>query len=127
MRRENHEVWAKRVERCRDSGLTTKEFADEIGVNAKTLAYWKWRLGRESGTRANHAAGPPRSRPVAPARRAAQVPFVEVSSALVSSGALREQRLEVEPIEIVAPSGLRVRVPARFDDSALTRILQAVR
>jgi transposase len=126
MKRENREVWGKRVERWRDSGLTAKEFADEIGVNANTLSYWKWRVGRESGVR-DSAAGLPRSRPVARAR-AVQVPFVEVSSAPVSAAALREEECrEAEPIEIVAPSGLRVRVPARFDDGALTRILQAVR
>ena len=50
MTRENREVWAKRVERLGDSGLTAKEFAAEIGVNANTLAGWRWRLGsRGSG------------------------------------------------------------------------------
>lgn len=38
------EVWAKRIERWRDSGLTATEFAAEVGVNAKSLSHWKWRL-----------------------------------------------------------------------------------
>ena len=44
MARDAREVWAKRVEQLADSGLTAKEFAAEIGVNANTLAGWKWRL-----------------------------------------------------------------------------------
>src|SRR5512143_3004069 len=44
MARDAREVWAKRVERLVDSGLTAKEYAAEIGVNANTLAGWRWRL-----------------------------------------------------------------------------------
>jgi hypothetical protein len=40
--------WAKRVERWRDSGLTTAEFAAPVGINAKTLTYWAWTLEREA-------------------------------------------------------------------------------
>jgi DNA-binding transcriptional regulator YiaG len=36
--------WAKRVERWQDSGLTAKEFAAELNVNAGTLSYWKYKL-----------------------------------------------------------------------------------
>jgi hypothetical protein len=38
MARDTRTVGAKRVERLADSGLTAKEFAAEIGVNANTLA-----------------------------------------------------------------------------------------
>jgi hypothetical protein len=126
MKRENRDVWAKRVERWRDSGLTAKEFADEAGVNAKTLAYWKWRLGRAIGTRASRRAGRPPSRPVARARVRA-VPFVEVSPVPPAAAPASEREDEAEPFEIALPSGLRVRVPARFDDGALARLLEAVR
>jgi len=37
MARETREVWVKRVERFRDSGLTLKEFAAEVGVNAHAV------------------------------------------------------------------------------------------
>jgi hypothetical protein len=37
--RVGREEWAKRVERWRDSGLTTAEFAAEVGINPKTLTY----------------------------------------------------------------------------------------
>jgi hypothetical protein len=49
MARESRETWAKRVERWRDSGLTAAEFAAEVGVNPRTLSYWKWRLGSKRG------------------------------------------------------------------------------
>src|SRR5688572_27597837 len=45
------EEWAKRVERWCESGLTAAEFAAELGINARTLTYWKWVLGRKHGAR----------------------------------------------------------------------------
>src|SRR4051794_32377521 len=47
MARESREVWLKRVERWRESGLSVKEFARELGINAHTLAGWRWRLRAE--------------------------------------------------------------------------------
>jgi hypothetical protein len=47
MRVERQE-WAKRVERWRDSGLTTAEFTVELGINPRTLTYWAWTLKREA-------------------------------------------------------------------------------
>jgi hypothetical protein len=37
MDRESRETWAKRVERWRDSGLTAKEYAAELGINVRSL------------------------------------------------------------------------------------------
>ena len=70
MARDTREVWAKRVERLADSGLTAKEFAAEIGVNANTLAGWRWRLAAKPG----RAAAKPAPKP-APA-------FLEIVRAL---------------------------------------------
>jgi transposase len=44
MERANREVWAKRVERWQDSGLTAKEFAAELDVSANSLTFWRWKL-----------------------------------------------------------------------------------
>ena len=41
------EVWTKRVARWGTSGLTAEEFAARHGLKASTLAYWKWRLGKD--------------------------------------------------------------------------------
>jgi hypothetical protein len=44
MERASREVWAKRVERWQDSGLTAKEFAAELDVSPNSLTFWKWKL-----------------------------------------------------------------------------------
>src|SRR5260370_16540943 len=47
--RTGREEWAKRVARWKDSGLTAKEFATELGINPRSLVFWKWQLGKGSG------------------------------------------------------------------------------
>jgi hypothetical protein len=44
MTRETQDLWSKRIERWKDSGLTAAEYAQETGLNRHTLAYWNWRL-----------------------------------------------------------------------------------
>jgi hypothetical protein len=46
--RVTREEWAKRVERWRDSELWAAEFAAGLGINARTLVYWKYILGKEA-------------------------------------------------------------------------------
>lgn len=107
MPRETREVWAKRVERWVDSGLSAKEYAAETGVNANTLAHWRWRLGKAEGGR---------RRPPGPA-------FLEIvrspEPAPADAGPL-------ERLEVVLRSGLRVLVPPRFDGDALRRLVDAL-
>jgi len=116
MPRENREVWKKRVERWADSGLTTKEFAEEIGVNASTLAGWRWRFAGEARRNAATSAHP-------------QPSFVEVVSPL-ATGASKAAPAVVppnpEPIELILSSGIRVRIPSRFDPAALRRVVDAL-
>lgn len=40
-------MWVRRVRRWKKSGLTAKDFAAREGVNAKTLSYWRWKLGTQ--------------------------------------------------------------------------------
>jgi transposase-like protein len=61
MGQDPRELWLKRVERWKDSGLSAREFAAEVGINAQTLSYWRWKLKK-----------------VAKAPRKKQVAFVEV-------------------------------------------------
>ena len=113
MTREGREVWAKRVERWRDSGLTLKEFAAEIGVNANTLAGWRWRLSSQE------AVAPVASR--APAFLEIVAPVEDASE---DEGSAAEAAAPgMEPLEVVLRSGHRVRVPARFDEAALRRVV----
>ena len=112
--RVGREEWAKRVERWRDSGLTTAEFAAEVGISAKTLTYWAWTLKRE-------AAGAKRVWPAkkkrqggtpAAAGATARAPFVEVSSQV------GQQRFELEV------RGRRLHIPHGFDAQQLSSLLQ---
>ena len=114
MERVSRETWAQRVERWKDSGLTAKEYAAEVGVNAHSLSWWKWHLASvASGKPAG--LGRTRRRRKAAIDETAAVTFVELPSAVVA-----------EPFEIVLPSSLRVRVPSSFDPAALRRLLDVL-
>jgi DNA-binding transcriptional regulator YiaG len=54
--RTSREEWRKRVERWRDSGLTAEQFAAEMGLNAGTLQFWKYKLKKPESRR---TASPP--------------------------------------------------------------------
>lgn len=112
MDRTSREEWAKRVERWGDSGLTAKEYAAEIGIKAHTLSWWKWRLS--SGA---PAQGRRRRARRAPTTRAGATPltFVEMATAVAP-----------EPLEVVLPSSVRIRVPSTFDGSTLARLLDVL-
>jgi hypothetical protein len=110
MARESREVWAKRIERWRASGLTAEEFASEIGVKGNTLRHWSWVLGRKRGGSGDGLAR--RARP-------ADVAFVEVATPAPGSASM-------EPLEVVVRDGIRIRVPAAFDADALRRVIAAV-
>ena len=115
MGRASRETWQKRVERWGASGLTAAEFAPEIGVNARTLTYWKWKLGSVvTGERHPQRGRGPEPEPT----------FVEVIPAPLST--VSSDGAASEALEIVLSGGIRVRVPARFDAEALRRVVAAL-
>lgn len=127
MARESRETWAKRVERWRDSGLTATEFAAEVGVNPRTLSYWKWRLGSKRGrslgsTTAKRGSKKTSSRRTRSKKTAAlavrPLSFVEVTKATSA--------LSSEPFEVELVSGERVRIPSSFDATSLSRLLDVL-
>jgi len=91
------EQWRERVAQWRSSGETAREFAARRGINASTLSYWAWRLGREAPGSAGlvHASA-----------------MIEVHARPVA-----DDRFEIEL------GGRRVRVPPSFDVGALRRLL----
>jgi hypothetical protein len=102
--------WAKRVERWKDSGLTAKEFAGELGINPRSLVFWKWQLKRDGlGTPAIAREQPPK---VPRRRSAAKLPLVELRPSLM------ETRIELE-----LGAGRRLKIPAGFDVDSLRRLL----
>jgi hypothetical protein len=110
MDRTSREEWAKRVERWKESGLTAPEFAAEVGINARSLSWWKWRLARR-GAKQGSARRPSSRR-----ARASAVPspltFLEMTPPMRS-----------EALEVVLPTSIRIRVPSDFDAAALGRLL----
>jgi hypothetical protein len=107
----SREEWAKRVERWKDSELTAAEFSAEMGINARTLSYWKWRLGKEASGRSR--ARPRRDR--AKGRARPKPKFVEVTATLPAPS-----------IELVVGTRLVVRVPDGFEVETLRRVMTAL-
>jgi transposase len=95
--------WRVRVEKWRKSGLTAAEYAERSGLKAKSLQWWRWRLGL--GGRPGMQA-----MPVQPA-------FVEVVGGL---------RSPAGDLEVQLPGGACVRVPTGFDAADLARVLQVL-
>ena len=106
------EEWSKRIERWKDSGLSAKDFANEAGISARSLSWWRWQLGMKATepTLAHPTRRLKRKAKAAPA--ASQMTFVEVSGPT-----------QGEPFEIVLASGRRIRVPSGFDAPTLERLL----
>ena len=102
-------AWVERVAGWRRSGLTAKEYAARIGVNAGTLAHWAWRLGHEQRRRqARHRSG----------GRASTVPAALIE---VVSRAKGDDRFE-----LCLDNGRRLHVPAGFEIGALQRLLEVL-
>jgi transposase len=108
------EIWTKRVERWKDSGLTAKEFAAEMGLRAQTLMWWQWRLSGGTPRKRGRRTPPAASRAIAKAATPSPLSFIEMTASVL------------EPLEVVFSSTLRVRVPVGFDDATLGRLLDVL-
>lgn len=117
MKRESRAVWLKRVERWHDSGLSAKEFANEICVNENTLKNWGWRVNADK--RAAGSAAPPERVECEPMR------FVQVA-APTDEVAPPSPLPPTEKLELVLAGGMTVRVPADFEPATLRRLLTVV-
>jgi transposase-like protein len=107
--RVSREEWAKRVERWKDSGLTAKEFASELGVNPRSLVFWKWQLGKAVAKAPRETSAPSRS------RSTTTLPLVELSSAPTSSH-----------FELELGGARRLTNPSTFDADALRRLISVL-
>jgi hypothetical protein len=110
MARADRTTWAKRVERWKDSGLSAREFGAEIGVSANALSWWKWELGRKKGQ-----AQPAKRRARRKKTAVSPMTFVEMAAPVRS-----------ELLEVVFPSGIRLRVPGAFDAGMLARVVEVL-
>jgi len=112
MVRETRKKWAELVARWGRSGLTANQFAGEAKINAGTLQYYKWLIGRDS-----RAA--PRKQP----RTKAGVGFVEVRADDLPKPKASNAD---DRIEVVLTSGTRVVVGSGFDAGAFCRVVAAL-
>ncbi len=86
--------------------MSAAEFALEIGVNARTLTYWKWKLGRPE-----------------PRRATPRPEFVEVVATAPSQ---TSGEASLDALEVVLAGGVVIRVRVRFDADALRRVVVAL-
>jgi transposase-like protein len=105
--RVGRDEWQTRIQRWKDSGLTAKEFAAEIGINAGTLQFWRCKL--KSGSRSSTRQG--RKAP----SDAILASLVEVRAPAIT---VVDQRFEIE-----LGNARRVRVGAGFDPEALRALI----
>ena len=92
--------WRGLVDAWARSGLSCKEYAASVGVNPRTLTWWKSKLKE--------------------AEPAASGTFVEVTQQLAT-----ETRAETGVIEL-AVGGTRVYVRGHVESEALTRVLDVL-
>jgi transposase len=122
MPRASRVEWEKRVRRWKDSGLSAKEYAAETGLNATTLANWHWKLSQSSAAAMDDdvevASSPMQSMAQAAASATSAARFVELRTSPADE--------QSAPLELVMSRGLRVRVPAGFDEATLMRLVRAV-
>jgi hypothetical protein len=117
------EEWAKRVERWRDSGLSAAEFAAELGINARTLIYWKYILGKEA--RGERRVWP--SRKARRRRKARTVVRETPATSGVAAGLIEVHAAESdERFELELSAGRRLRVPRSFNAAELRRLLEVL-
>ena len=120
MDRATREVWTKRIERWKESGLSAKEFAAELGIKSRTLTWWRWNL----------ATAPTRKllRNRSTSGAAKSIAITKPASASISPLTFVEMAAPVstEALEVVLPTSLRIRVRPGFDDTTLSRLLDVL-
>ena len=116
---------AKWVERWKDSGLTARDFAAEVGLKASALYYWSSQLSAAGRVEADNRGEVPElpmrsrgARDANPAPRFSQPSdFVELPIAAVAQTPVM--------LELML-GGVCVRVPSGFDEVTLTRVVRAL-
>lgn len=103
--------WQKRIERWRDSGLTAEQFAAELGINAGTLKFWKYRIGKDAAVGVVAKATPT----VRKTPRAESLVEVHAATMVASS-----------PFVLELGKDRRLQIPSQFDASALERLLSVL-
>ena len=112
------EKWAKWVERLKASGLTTSEFAAEVGINARSLSWWRWHLAK--GETPTTSSEPRRRRRRSRGTSAAMTKAVAITPMTFVE---MTAPLSTDALEVILPTTVRVCVRPGFDDKTLGRLL----
>lgn len=99
--RRSREQWRKHVSAWKESGQSRDDYASAHGLNPNTLAWWRSQLGRDKS-----------SRPLT------LVPVI--------AGGVHRDAAPVEPVEVVIPRGITVRVPNGADIDQVARLVRAL-
>jgi hypothetical protein len=131
MGRESREVWEKRVARWRDSGLSAREFAAEVGIKAGTLGWWASQLRHaepgESGSGRSRRRRAHGEHAATTAATTAPVKWLEVIGADGQAGRqVRSCAAPPPPAFELVVAGRTIRVPVGFDADALRRLIAVV-
>lgn len=111
MERRTRDDWHEDVVEWMASGLSCAEYAEEAGLNPKSLSWWKWRL-RTQGV----ALDAPAARPE-PKNDALPL-FVELAATVMPAA-------DASRIELVCGEAV-VRVPDDFAQETLCRLLDTL-
>lgn len=104
--------WRKRVQRWKESGLSAKDFAAEVGINAGTLQVWRSKLKHDDA---------------APTRRPRRSPSAAILSSLIEVRAPTVAMPQVDQrFEIELANGRRIRVGRGFDVASLRSLVTAL-
>ena len=117
-RRATREEWTARITKWKASGASASAFAREHGLNVGSLKWWAWRLSSSKvrASSAKRALAPRGPSPVTKATILSPLTFVELTAPV-----------EIDPLEVVLPSSVRIRVRPGFDAQTLGRVLDAKR
>ena len=109
-RKNNREKWRERVRRWKRGGLTARQFAEQMGLNHKTLLWWSWQLRREAkgGDKASEQT-----------KLVRFIDFTETVS--------RDKTVVDETVLHLEISDVLVKVPVGFDEQTLRRVLLVIR
>ena len=105
----NRKWWAKQIAQCNASGMTMVAYAEKHHLSLSNLYRWKTVLKRREKSVAKQKANR--------RRNTEQLKFVEVS--------LEEQK-SGDVVEIVAPNGWSIRVPAGMHAETASRFLNVI-
>jgi hypothetical protein len=101
---ERRELVSRLIAEHGTTGESWRSISARTGINYATLTGWLWRLRKESASAANSVDAHPA--------------FIEVVTADASE--------QTNSFELLLRGDRRLRIGARFDESALTRLVRAL-